>query len=295
MVYYRPSVLEAYDSIKEINYVVFGGKLLRNTHKWAGEGMILFVLLHMGRVFYTSAYKKGREFNWVIGDCIARARFLSTTYRVSASMGSAFLLGIDYRVQYRSIAQGGRRYCGGLPPLPISPVFKRALMGGSTPGAATIPRIYFLHVMLLPFLLSLLIGVHFWRIRKDRRLTDPGVFSADRRKSVPDSSSAREESPFTPGKTYGLMAIVQGKSPAVSSNDVENSVNSWPHLLRAETAVFMLTLMGVVVYSYYFDAPIKEIANALIPENPAKALVRLRSLGTGFLLRLYRQELRCLR
>jgi hypothetical protein len=46
---------------------------------------------------------------------------------------------------------------------------------------------------------------------------------------------------------------------------------SWPHLLRVEVAVFMLCLAGVVVYSYFFNAPLKEFANPLIPENPAKA------------------------
>jgi hypothetical protein len=46
---------------------------------------------------------------------------------------------------------------------------------------------------------------------------------------------------------------------------------SWPHLLRAEVAVFMLCTAGVVVYSFYVDSPLREIANPIIPENPAKA------------------------
>ena len=46
---------------------------------------------------------------------------------------------------------------------------------------------------------------------------------------------------------------------------------SWPHLLRAEVAGFMLCLAGVVVYSFYINATLKELANPLIHENPAKA------------------------
>lgn len=56
MVYYSPSVETAFNSVKDMNFVVFGGKLMRNIHKWAGEAMIIFVLLHMARVMYTSSY-----------------------------------------------------------------------------------------------------------------------------------------------------------------------------------------------------------------------------------------------
>ena len=66
------------------------------------------------------------------------------------------------------------------------------------------------------------------------------------------------------------MAIVRGRPPAVDK-DIENTVTSWPHLLRAETAVFMLCLAGIVLYSFFINAPLKELANSLIPENPAKA------------------------
>ncbi len=76
MLYYIPSAEGAYNSVKDINYVVFGGRLLRNIHKWAGEGMIIFVMLHMARVFYTSSYKEGREFNWVIGMVLLSLTFV---------------------------------------------------------------------------------------------------------------------------------------------------------------------------------------------------------------------------
>jgi quinol-cytochrome oxidoreductase complex cytochrome b subunit len=89
MIYYNPSVESAYNSVKDINYVVFGGRLLRNIHKWAGEGMVIAVMLHMARVLYTGSYKQGREFNWVIG-------VILLALRLSAAMGSALLLGACY-------------------------------------------------------------------------------------------------------------------------------------------------------------------------------------------------------
>jgi hypothetical protein len=75
---------------------------------------------------------------------------------------------------------------------------------------------------------------------------------------------------FPTYKTYGLMELAKGKTPAVD-NDIENTVTSWPNLFIAEIAVFILTLAGVIAYSYFIDAPLKELANPAIPENPAKA------------------------
>ncbi|MEK6233252.1 MAG: cytochrome b N-terminal domain-containing protein, partial [Planctomycetales bacterium] len=67
MIYYKPSVDQAYDSMKEIHYIVPTGRFMRNIHRWAAHGMVLCVILHAARAFYTSAYKAPRQFNWVVG------------------------------------------------------------------------------------------------------------------------------------------------------------------------------------------------------------------------------------
>ncbi|MGD8835329.1 MAG: cytochrome b N-terminal domain-containing protein, partial [Desulfobacteraceae bacterium] len=67
MVYYNPSISNAFNTVKDINFVVSGGRFMRNIHKWAGEAMIIAVFLHMARVFFTASYAKGRQFNWVVG------------------------------------------------------------------------------------------------------------------------------------------------------------------------------------------------------------------------------------
>src|SRR5581483_1006993 len=51
----------------------------------------------------------------------------------------------------------------------------------------------------------------------------------------------------------------------------ENTVMSWPHLFWAELSVFMVTVAVTLILAFYSDAPLKELANAAIPENPAKA------------------------
>ncbi|NLE77718.1 MAG: cytochrome B6, partial [Chloroflexi bacterium] len=67
MLAYVPSTSRAYDDIMRIQSQIPFGGLLRNLHRWGAELMVLTVLLHFCRVFYTGGYKKPREFNWVIG------------------------------------------------------------------------------------------------------------------------------------------------------------------------------------------------------------------------------------
>jgi hypothetical protein len=67
MVYYKPSTDLAYQSMKDIHFTVYTGRFIRNIHRWAAQLMVLTVLLHMARVFFTASYKKPREFNWLVG------------------------------------------------------------------------------------------------------------------------------------------------------------------------------------------------------------------------------------
>ncbi|KKM65576.1 hypothetical protein LCGC14_1489830, partial [marine sediment metagenome] len=243
MIYYSPSVETAYNSVKDINYVVFMGKLLRNMHKWAGEGMIIAVLLHMARVFYTSSYKKGREFNWLIGIVLLVLTFILnfTGYLLPWDQLSYWALVIG-----SNIAQSPKEITDilGITGLfDIGAFQKELFIGGTTPGQATLVRVYFFHIMLLPAILTTFMGVHFWRIRKDGGLTVPDNFS-------PKKSSPASARSLPSVKSYGLMALVKSKTPAVDI-DTENTVMSWPHLLRAEVAVFMLCLAAVIVYAFY--------------------------------------------
>ncbi len=271
MIYYSPSTESAYNTVKDINFVVFGGRLVRNIHKWAGEGMIIAVLLHMARVFYTSAYRQGREFNWVIGIVLLVLTFVLnfTGYLLPWDQLAYWALVIG-----SNIAQSPKELTdifGVTNFFDIGGFQKELFLGGLTPGAATLIRVYLLHIMVLPIALFIFLGVHFWRIRKDGGLAVSETFAPTPKEQRFLSDAGQKEELFAPTKTYGLMAVVPDRTPAVDHNDVENTVMSWPHLLRAEVAVFMLCLAGVIAYSFFIDAPLKELANPLIPENPAKA------------------------
>jgi quinol-cytochrome oxidoreductase complex cytochrome b subunit len=267
MFYYKPYPEVAYLSIKDIHFVVPTGRFMRNLHRWAANVMVVAVILHMARAFYTAAYRAPREFNWLIGMAL-----LVTTLGLSFT---GYLLPWDQLAFWAitigaNIAQSPREVTDALG---ITEYFdpgglqKLILLGSDQVGEEALIRFYLLHVMILPLVLAALAAVHFWRIRKDGGLVKPA--DADRRLGPPppDTYPVFTEAP---ARTYHLAAIVRGKTPAVGIGP-EQTVPSMPHLLYAEAGVFMLTTFLCLALSLVSDAPLKELANPNVPENPAKA------------------------
>jgi quinol-cytochrome oxidoreductase complex cytochrome b subunit len=267
MLYYKPYPDVAYLSIKDIHFVVPTGRFMRNIHRWAANVMVVAVLLHMARTFYTAAYRAPREFNWLIGMAL-----LVTTLGLSFT---GYLLPWDQLAYWAitigaNIASSPREVTDALG---ITELFdpgglqKLLLLGSDQVGEEALIRFYVLHVMVLPLVLVALVAVHFWRIRKDGGLARPA--DADRRLGPPppDTYPVFTEAP---AKTYHLAAIVRGRTPAVGDGP-EQTVPSMPHLFYAEAGVFMLTTLICVALAVVSDAPLKELANPAVPENPAKA------------------------
>ena len=71
-------------------------------------------------------------------------------------------------------------------------------------------------------------------------------------------------------KTWGLMGLMKGRTPAVN-RELANTVTAYPNVLYALAALTMLTIAAMLLVSYFVDAPLREIANPMVPENPAKA------------------------
>jgi quinol-cytochrome oxidoreductase complex cytochrome b subunit len=267
MFYYKPYPDVAYQSVKDIHFVVPTGQLVRNLHRWAAQIMVLAVFLHMARVFFTAAYRAPREFNWVIGLLL-----LATTLGLSFT---GYLLPWDQLAYWAitigaNIAQSPREITDAIGMTPYfdpGGIQKELLLGSEEVGEEALIRFYLLHVMILPMALVALGAVHFWRIRKDGGMVRPA--DADERLGPQDPETFPV---FTeqPDKTYQLAAVVPGRTRAVNSGP-ENTVPSVPHLFYAEAGVFMLTTAICLLLSMLSDAPLKEIANPLVPENPAKA------------------------
>ncbi|MCH7945331.1 MAG: cytochrome b N-terminal domain-containing protein [Armatimonadetes bacterium] len=270
MVYYKPAIDQAYDSMKDIHYVVPTGRFIRNIHKWAAELMVITVFLHMCRVFYTACYKAPRQYNWLMG----MGLFVLTL----ALSFTGYLLPWD-QLSYWAITIGAniaRSPIELTDAIGITQSFdpggfqRQLLLGSDEVGADALIRFNLLHVILLPLVMAGLMGVHFWRIRKDGGLGKPGGTPTQAGKGAPVPETPAATPKEEPTKSYGLMAIVRDKSSPANQDPVD-TVASWPHLLRAELAVFMATVLICVVLALAFDAPLKELANPAVPENPAKA------------------------
>ncbi len=161
MFYYVPSVERAYDDIVAIQSAIPFGALIRNMHRWAAEGMVICAFLHMCRVFYTGAYKPPREFNWVVG-IVAGLITLAFSY-------TGYLLPWD-QLAYWAVTVGSE--IAGYTPVLGSQV-RTILLGGPAVGQPALIRFYNLHVFILSFMMVIVLGIHFWRIRKDGGISGP--------------------------------------------------------------------------------------------------------------------------
>jgi quinol-cytochrome oxidoreductase complex cytochrome b subunit len=155
MLYYQPAIPNAYQNMKDLQYVVSNGMFLRNMHRWAAHLMVIAVFLHMLRVFYKGAFRRPREFNWVIGVFLLLLTLLLSY--------TGYLLPYD-QLSYWAVTVGANivKYV----PV-VGKSIRFLVLGGNDIGEYTLVRFYVLHCVILPVVMTSLIGLHFWRIRKD--------------------------------------------------------------------------------------------------------------------------------
>jgi quinol-cytochrome oxidoreductase complex cytochrome b subunit len=240
------------------------GTLLRNMHRWAAHGMVAVVLLHMCRVFFTGSYRAPREFNWVLGVLL----LLLTLF---ASF-TGYLLPWD-QLAFWAITVG-TAIAG------YAPVFgeqvRFLLLGDRVVGQEALIRFYVLHVAVLPAAITLLVAVHFWRIRKDGGLSRPaGSDLPEAQARYPQALAGKLEglaphAKTQQPKTFGVMGLVRGPFTKLG-NTPDNTVYSWPNLFIAELFCFALTVLAVLVVALVFQAPLEAPADPTHPPNPSKA------------------------
>jgi quinol-cytochrome oxidoreductase complex cytochrome b subunit len=155
---------------------------------------------------------------------------------------------------------------------------KFVLLGDATVGQEALLRFYVLHVVVLPLVLTLFVAVHFWRIRKDGGLAKPEEAEATPRPAVavevlegaPVLAAAGATATEQPARRFSIQGLVRGPFVKVGKLE-EDTVFSWPNLLIAELFVLLLTIAGVMIVSFLFNAPLEQPVNVMHPPNPAKA------------------------
>jgi quinol-cytochrome oxidoreductase complex cytochrome b subunit len=250
MLYYVPYPPEAYRSMKDLQFVVTFGIVLRNMHRWSAHAMVIVVFLHMCRVFWTGSYKPPREFNWVIGVML----FLLTL----ALSFTGYLLPWD-QLAFWAITVGTN--IAAYAPV-VGDQVKFLLLGGHVIGPMTLLRFYVLHCVILPGAMLMLVSVHVWRVRKDG-LSGGSIEAA----TVEETAGV-----FPPStRTYGLMSLSRRPRASVEARDPYDEVFAWPHLLYRELLVALAVIVALHAVSLIFMAPLEEIADPTRTPNPAKA------------------------
>jgi quinol-cytochrome oxidoreductase complex cytochrome b subunit len=140
---------EAYASTLNISFDVRGGLLMRQMHHWATVLFMAAIVIHMLRNFFTGAFRKPRELNWLIGVALFTLVLLNGLF--GYSLPDDLLSGAGLRILYGVILS-----------LPIvgSYIMYFLFGAGGFPGDALIPRLFTIHILLIPGILLALIPLH---------------------------------------------------------------------------------------------------------------------------------------
>jgi quinol-cytochrome oxidoreductase complex cytochrome b subunit len=151
--YYEASPERAHESVRLITEETAFGWYLRGMHKWGATLMVAAVILHQMRVYFTGAYRKPRELNWMVGMCL-----LVCTMTVGFT---------GYSLVYEQLSFWGATVGANIADtVPfIGPFLKQMMLGGSDYNQSTLSRFYVLHAAVLPAVMILLLFVHITLIR----------------------------------------------------------------------------------------------------------------------------------
>ena len=219
---YEPTTAAAYASIQILIHEVPFGRLIRNLHHWCAHLLVFVLLLHMLRVFFTGAFHPPRQFNWVFG--------LALFGVVLAANFTGYLLPWDQLAYWAvTVSTGMLDYWPW-----IGHPIQGVIMDGVDIGPATLRFFFAVHTAIVPVLLLLLMGFHFWRIRK-----------------------------------AGGLVIPRQHQQAITSHP--NRIPTIPNLLLREMVVGLSLMAGVMVWSVFVNAPLGDPANPGLSPNPTKA------------------------
>ncbi len=190
-------VSEAYASTVDLSFSVRSGLVMRQMHHWAANIFVAAIVIHMCRVFFTGAFRRPREFNWIVG--VVLLILAITNGFIGYSLPDDLISGTGLRIAFsifESVPVVGT-YLG---------VF---LFGGNYPGTSIIPRFYTIHILILPAIIAALIGAHLALLVKQKHTNYPGGGATER---------TVVGSPLFPNfmaKTTGFFFMITGVTAAL--------------------------------------------------------------------------------
>ena len=161
-------ISRALESVIHISFDVPAGLLIRQIHHWAADIFIAAILVHQARIFFTAAFRRPREINWVIGMTLLVLAIFNGY--LGYSLCDDLLSGAGMRIGYSILLS-----------IPfVGPWLTFLLLGGTVPADVTVPRMYGLHIFVMPVLIIALIGLHLGIIWRQLHTNYPGPHRTDR-------------------------------------------------------------------------------------------------------------------
>ena len=157
-IYYRPTVVEAFASVNAILMNVNLGWFIRSIHRWSSAIMVLFIVLHVFRVYLTGALAKPRELIWITG--------------VLTALGTSGFGVTGYSLPWDQVAYWACKIVTSTPQalddlIPgLGTVLLCTFRGGYSVGQSTLTRLYTVHTFVLPLITLVLLAFHFSMLRK---------------------------------------------------------------------------------------------------------------------------------
>ncbi len=161
-------VSEAFASTLNLSFAVRGGLLMRQMHHWAANIFVGSIVVHMLRVFFTGAFRKPRELNWIIGSTMLILAIFNGF--LGYSLPDDLVSGTGIRISF-SIVESI--------PL-IGSYMAFFLFGGNFPGNSIIPRFFILHVLILPAVIVGLLSAHLGLLVRQKHTQFPGRNKTER-------------------------------------------------------------------------------------------------------------------
>jgi ubiquinol-cytochrome c reductase cytochrome b subunit len=149
-------VTAAYASTVDLSFSVRAGLLMRQMHHWAADIFLGAIVIHMARIFFTGAFRKPRELNWTIGITLLILSLANGF--IGYSLPDDLISGTGLRIMYSIVLS-----------IPLVGTYLAFfLFGGNYPGDVIIPRLFIIHVLILPALIAGLIGAHLFLLVRQK-------------------------------------------------------------------------------------------------------------------------------
>jgi ubiquinol-cytochrome c reductase cytochrome b subunit len=153
---------EAYRSAIELSFDVRAGLVMRQIHHWAALLFLASIVVHLARVFFTGAFRRPREINWMIGVTLLILAMVNGF--AGYSLLDDQLSGTGLRIAYSIVVS-----------IPvIGTLLASLLFGGEFPGSDILSRLFVIHILVLPAIIALLLTVHLAIVVRHKHTQFPG-------------------------------------------------------------------------------------------------------------------------